>query len=99
MQEKPFYVHVELHKEIVKNAWIISHEGRKILVIEFQDTVTEDESITYVFALAKSLVSEKTQKCRNLLTMELKWRDRTWRRLAKAAERMIAVYAIAPAVW
>lgn len=47
MQEKPFYVHVELHKEIVKNAWIISHEGRKILVIEFQDTVTEDESITY----------------------------------------------------
>lgn len=36
MQEKPFYVHVELHKEIVKNAWIISHEGRKILVIEFQ---------------------------------------------------------------
>ena len=59
MQEKPFYVHVELHKEIVKNAWIISHEGRKILVIEFQDTVTEDESITYVFALAKSLVSGK----------------------------------------
>lgn len=62
MQEKPFYVHVELHKEIVKNAWIISHEGRKILVIEFQDTVTEDESITYVFALAKSLVSEKNTK-------------------------------------
>lgn len=28
MQEKPFYVHVELHKEIVKNAWIISHEVR-----------------------------------------------------------------------
>lgn len=62
MQEKPFYVHVELHKEIVKNAWIISHEGRKILVIEFQDTVTEDESIAYVFALAKSLVSEKNTK-------------------------------------
>lgn len=59
MQEKPFYVHVELHKEIVKNAWIISHEGRKILVIEFQDTVTEDESIAYIFALAKSLVSGK----------------------------------------
>lgn len=62
MQEKPFYVHVELHKEIVKNAWIISHEGRKNLVIEFQDTVTEDESIAYVFALAKSLVSEKNTK-------------------------------------
>lgn len=62
MQEKPFYVHVELHKEIVKNAWIISHEGRKILVIEFQDTVTEDESIAHGFALAKSLVSEKNTK-------------------------------------
>lgn len=34
----------------------------KILVIEFQDTVTEDESIAYVFALAKSLVSEKNTK-------------------------------------
>lgn len=22
MQEKPFYVHIELHKKIVKNAWI-----------------------------------------------------------------------------
>lgn len=39
MQEKPFYVHIELHKKIVKNAWIISYEERKILVIEFQETV------------------------------------------------------------
>lgn len=62
MQEKPFYVHIELHKEIVKNAWIISYEERKILVIEFQETVTEDESVTYVLALAKSLVSEKNTK-------------------------------------
>lgn len=31
MQEKPFYVHIELHKKIVKNAWIISYEERKIL--------------------------------------------------------------------
>ena len=45
MQEKPFYVHIELHKKIVKNAWIISYEERKILVIEFQETVTEDESV------------------------------------------------------
>ena len=59
MQEKPFYVHIELHKKIVKNAWIISYEERKILVIEFQETVTEDESVAYVFALAKSLVSGK----------------------------------------
>lgn len=59
MQEKPIYVHLEMHKEIVKNAWIISHEGRKILVIEFQDTVTEDESVASVFTLAKNLVSGK----------------------------------------
>lgn len=45
MQEKPIYIHLEMHKEIVKNAWIISHEGRKILVIEFQDTVTIDSGI------------------------------------------------------
>ena len=62
MQEKPIYIHLEMHKEIVKNAWIISYEGRKILVIEFQDTVTEDESVAYVFTLAKSLVSEKNTK-------------------------------------
>jgi hypothetical protein len=62
LKEKPFYVHIELHKEIVKNAWIISYEERKILVIEFQETVTEDESVAYVFALAKSLVSEKNTK-------------------------------------
>lgn len=62
MQEKPFYVHIELHKKIVKNAWIISYEERKILAIEFQETVTEDESVAYVFALAKSLVSEKNTK-------------------------------------
>lgn len=59
MQEKPFYVHIELHKKIVKNAWIISYEKRKTLVIEFQETITEDESVAYVFALAKSLVSGK----------------------------------------
>ena len=59
MQEKPFYVHIELHKEIVKNAWILSCEGRKALVIEFQEAVTEDESIAYIFAMAKSLVSGK----------------------------------------
>ena len=59
MQEKPFYVHIELHKKIVKNAWIISYEERKTLVIEVQETVTEDESVAYVFALAKSLVSGK----------------------------------------
>lgn len=62
MQEKPIYIHLEMHKEIVKNAWIISHEGRKTFVIEFQDTVTEDESVAYVFTLAKSLVSEKNTK-------------------------------------
>ena len=62
MQEKSIYIHLEMHKEIVKNAWIISHEGRKILVIEFQETVTEDESVAYVFTLAKSLVSEKNTK-------------------------------------
>ena len=62
MQEKPIYIHLEMHKEIVKNAWTIRYEGRKILVIEFQDTVTEDESVAYVFALAKSLVSEKNTK-------------------------------------
>lgn len=45
MQEKALVVHIELHKEVVKNAWILSYEGRKILVIEFQETVTEDESI------------------------------------------------------
>lgn len=39
-----------------------SYEERKILVIEFQETVTEDESVAYVFALAKSLVSEKNIK-------------------------------------
>lgn len=59
MQEKALVVHIELHKEVVKNAWILSYEGRKILVIEFQETVTEDESIAYIFALAKSLVSGK----------------------------------------
>ena len=62
MQEKPIYIHLEMHKEIVKNAWIISHEGRKILVIEFQDTVTEDESVAYVFTLAKAWYQKRTQK-------------------------------------
>lgn len=59
MQEKALVAHIELHKEVVKNAWILSYEGRKVLVIEFQETVTEDESIAYIFALAKSLVSGK----------------------------------------
>lgn len=59
MQEKALVVHIELHKEVVKNAWILSCEGRKVLVIEFQETVTGDESIAYIFALAKSLVSGK----------------------------------------
>lgn len=62
MQEKALVAHIELHKEVVKNAWILSYEGRKVLVIEFQETVTEDESIAYIFALAKSLVSEKNTK-------------------------------------
>ena len=62
MQEKALVAHVKLHKEVVKNAWILSYEGRKVLVIEFQETVTEDESIAYIFALAKSLVSEKNTK-------------------------------------
>ena len=59
MQEKALVAHIKLHKEVVKNAWILSYEGRKVLVIEFQETVTEDESIAYIFALAKSLVSGK----------------------------------------
>lgn len=62
MQEKALVAHLELHKKVVKNAWILSYEGRKVLAIEFQETVTEDESIAYIFALAKSLVSEKNTK-------------------------------------
>lgn len=62
MQEKALVAHLELHKKVVKNALILSYEGRKVLVIEFQETVTEDESIAYIFALAKSLVSEKNTK-------------------------------------
>lgn len=59
MQEKALVTHIELHKEVVKNAWILSYEGHKVLVIEFQETATEDESIAYIFALTKSLVSGK----------------------------------------
>lgn len=44
MQEKALVTHLELHKKVVKNAWILSYEGRKVLVIEFQETVTEDET-------------------------------------------------------
>lgn len=62
MQEKALVAHLELHKKVVKNAWILSYEGRKVLVIEFQETVTEDESIAYIFALAKSLVSGKGRR-------------------------------------
>ena len=39
MQEKALVAHLELHKKVVKNAWILSYEGRKVLVIEFQETV------------------------------------------------------------
>ena len=63
MQEKALVAHLELHKKVVKNAWILSYEGRKVLVIEFQETVTEDKSIAYIFALAKSLVSGKGSGC------------------------------------
>lgn len=38
MQEKPIYIHLEMHKEIVKNAWIISHEGRKMKVNHLETT-------------------------------------------------------------
>lgn len=41
MQEKALVAHLELHKKVVKNAWILSYEGRKVLVIEFQETATE----------------------------------------------------------
>ena len=71
MQGKALVAHLELHKEIVKNAWILSHEGRKVLVIEFQETVTEDESITYVLALAKSLVSGKGSETLSPELMEM----------------------------
>lgn len=71
MQGKALVAHLELHKEIVKNAWILSHEGRKTLVIEFQETVTEDESITYVLALAKSLVSGKGSETLSPELMEM----------------------------
>lgn len=43
MQEKALVAHLELHKKVVKNAWILSYEGRRVLAIEFQETVTEDE--------------------------------------------------------
>lgn len=36
MQEKALVARIELHKEVVKNAWILSYEGRKVLVIEFR---------------------------------------------------------------
>ena len=71
MQEKALVVHLELHKKVVKNAWILSYEGRKVLVIEFQETVTEDKSIAYIFALAKSLVSGKGSEIR-ILDEEMK---------------------------
>ena len=32
MQEKALVAHLELHKKVVKNAWILSYEGRKVLV-------------------------------------------------------------------
>ena len=92
MQEKALVAHLELHKKVVKNAWILSYEGRKVLVIEFQENVTEDESIAYIFALAKSLVSGKGSetispelmkmvkgtyvRILDLLITELKWRNK-----------------------
>lgn len=61
MQEKALVAHLELHKKVVKNAWILSYEGRKVLVIEFQETVTEDESIAYTPWL-KAWYQEKAAK-------------------------------------
>lgn len=40
-------------------------------MIEFQETVTEDESIAYVFALAKSLVSGKGSETLSPELMEM----------------------------
>lgn len=62
MQEKALVAHLELHKKVVKNAWILSYEGRKVLAIEFQETVTEDESIAYILALAKKPDIRKRQR-------------------------------------
>ena len=44
MQEQALVTHLELHKKVVKNAWILSYEGLKEIEIEFQETVTEEES-------------------------------------------------------
>ena len=71
MQGKALVTHLELHKEVVKNAWILSYEDRKVLVIEFQETVTEDESIAYILALAKSLVSGKSSETLSPELMEM----------------------------
>lgn len=56
MEGKPLVTHIKLHKELVKNAWIIKYEKKKILVIEFLESVTEDESIKYIFALSRSIM-------------------------------------------
>lgn len=71
MQGKALVTHLELHKEVVKNAWILSYEDRKVLVIEFQKTVTEDESIEYILALARSLVSGKGSETLSPELMEM----------------------------
>ncbi len=71
MQGKALVTHLELHKEVVKNAWILSYEDRKVLVTEFQETVTEDESIAYILALAKSLVSGKGSETLSPELMEM----------------------------
>lgn len=71
MQGKALVTRLELHKEVVKNAWILSYEDRKVLVIEFQETVAEDESIAYILALAKSLVSGKDSETLSPELMEM----------------------------
>lgn len=60
MQEKPFYVHIELHKKIVKNAWIISYEERKILVIEFQETVKRMKALHMYSPWQKAWYQKRT---------------------------------------
>ena len=60
MQEKPFYVHAELHKEIVKNAWIISHEGRKILA-GIGINISEKYNVDKIFEKAKRRVSRESK--------------------------------------
>lgn len=75
MQEKALVAHLELHKKVVKNAWILSYEGRKVLVIEFQETVTEDESIAYLCDRTGRLVEDDDQ-CEKWASNQTDWRTR-----------------------